>query len=130
MECLAGSDEIHALSGQTGSLSERVYAFEARIVLQQTLSSFAHFPVRFDAVHKISIGKKHLRQESGAGPQVGNHRFRAQAAFIFQQIHDFARIPWAVAQIILDAVGEALGGVHWASVSLAAREASKLQEPT
>src|SRR5882724_3349995 len=76
---LAGGDKINALVWQCGRFRRRRDAGEARASSQQALACLAHFAIGLDAEDAVAVfSQKKLRQDAGAGTDVGNDGLGSQ----------------------------------------------------
>jgi hypothetical protein len=101
MRCLRSSDEINRGGRQRslfGSSRNRDHLLVGTKLLNAHL---AHFPVRLDCKHGVSILQKQLREHACARGDVRHHVTRPQSALSAKQLQNFRRIPRPIANVIL-----------------------------
>jgi hypothetical protein len=86
-------------------------ATEGGEIRQQPLSRQPHAAIGLDSENLVPIFKQYAAPDSRTAGDVGSDVFWLQPTLCLQRINDFRRIARAVANIILQTVGEAAGGV-------------------
>src|SRR5689334_12667779 len=111
VESLARGHKIHGGRLERGGLRRAVHAGEPIVRSKIFLARFAHGLIGLDAENAISVSQEEFAQKARAGANVRDNVAVAQATFGAQEIANARGIAGTVADVVGDAVGEALCGI-------------------
>src|SRR6266567_2245342 len=132
VKSLGGGDEIDSRVAKRGGFGGGSDADEVLKIAQEFLAGLAHFGVWFDAEDAVAVFKEEFAEDACAGADVGDDMVGAQAAIRAQKIQHGRGVAGAIADVIRDAIGEALFGVgerHWRKFSVLSFQWSVRQNP-
>src|SRR6266478_379751 len=109
MRRLGCGNEVHAAPLEGCVFRRRANTPKIRIFHQKFLARLTHLLIGLNAEYGIPIFEQHLREDAGAESDVGDPALWSQAATRAQKLHDPIGISRAVADVVVDAVGKALG---------------------
>src|SRR6266851_7953885 len=111
VESLGGGDEINTGIGECSGFGRSFDAREAVVGGEIFFAGLAHFQVGLDAEDAVAVFKEKFAEKAGAGTDVSDDVVGAQAAIRAQKIQHGRGVAGAIADVIRDAIGEALFGV-------------------
>src|SRR6266851_1916119 len=111
VKSLGGSNKIDGRIAEGRGFSGGSDADEISEDAQKFFAGPAHFQVGLDAEDAVAVFKKKFAEKAGSGTDVSDDVVGAQAAIRAQKIQHGRGVAGAIADVIRDAIGEALFGV-------------------